>query len=293
MSIRTILAAVSGGGASRGVIDAALRLGQRLGAHVEALHVRADPTTIMVGTADSFTPPSLTEELIDRFEHETATVAAAARAMFDEAMASRQIPTRALPPPVAPGAPPPAGAVSGCWREITGDGAVEVAARARLFDLLVFGRSHRVADEPGTDAIETALLAGGRPLYIAPAQPSPTIAESVAVAWNETAEAAKALSAALPLMEGAREVHLLSVGESRAGEMAAHLAWHGISARAVTVEPVPGAGTGELLLSAARDAGADLLVMGGYGHAPWRESLFGGVTADVLGASLLPLLLSH
>jgi nucleotide-binding universal stress UspA family protein len=54
-----------------------------------------------------------------------------------------------------------------------------------------------------------------------------------------------------------------------------------------------GVGPGEALLAAARDEGADLLAMGGFGHAPWRELLFGGVMRDLVGTSLLPLLLSH
>jgi len=50
---------------------------------------------------------------------------------------------------------------------------------------------------------------------------------------------------------------------------------------------------GEQLLAGAREDGADLLVMGGYGHTPWRELLFGGATRAVVGTSLLPVLLSH
>jgi nucleotide-binding universal stress UspA family protein len=59
------------------------------------------------------------------------------------------------------------------------------------------------------------------------------------------------------------------------------------------VPTVPGAGAGQQLLSAAREENADLLVMGGYGRVPWREFLFGGATRDVVGVSLLPLLLTH
>ena len=57
--------------------------------------------------------------------------------------------------------------------------------------------------------------------------------------------------------------------------------------------PIKGVGPGELVLAAARDHACDLLVMGGYSRSPWREMLFGGATRDVVGRSLLPLLLSH
>jgi len=76
-------------------------------------------------------------------------------------------------------------------------------------------------------------------------------------------------------------------------ELASYLGWHDIAAVAHHVQPVKGVKTGELLLATARDKGADLLVMGGYGHAPWREMIFGGATAQIVGNSRLPVLLSH
>jgi nucleotide-binding universal stress UspA family protein len=95
------------------------------------------------------------------------------------------------------------------------------------------------------------------------------------------------------LLVTACAVHVLSVGDTRAAEWVRHLGWYGVRATADTVCPVPSVGVGELLLAAARERDADLLVMGGYGHAPWREALFGGATRQVIGTSLLPLLLSH
>jgi nucleotide-binding universal stress UspA family protein len=57
--------------------------------------------------------------------------------------------------------------------------------------------------------------------------------------------------------------------------------------------PVAHVGPGEQVLAEARDEGADLLVMGGYGHRPWRELLFGGATRQIVGHSLLPVLIAH
>jgi nucleotide-binding universal stress UspA family protein len=72
-----------------------------------------------------------------------------------------------------------------------------------------------------------------------------------------------------------------------------YLGWHGIVAKHRHIQPGRGVGPGEQLLSTARDEGADLLVMGGYGRMPWREFLLGGATREIVGVSLLPLLLSH
>jgi len=197
-------------------------------------------------------------------------------------------------------APPPLGTdaallrqASACWREETGEGATTVADRARLFDLLVLGRSGRVVGEPHSVAIEEALLSSGRPVLVAPAEPPKLLGETIALAWNDSAESARALAAAIPFLEKARAVNVLSLGDKNAGEVAKHLGWYGVRATAASVPPVEGVRVGELLLAAAREHGADLLVMGGYGHAPWREMLFGGATRQILGSSRLPLLLSH
>jgi nucleotide-binding universal stress UspA family protein len=97
-------------------------------------------------------------------------------------------------------------------------------------------------------------------------------------------------------MEKAQNVVAITVGaESETNPLALldYLAAHGISAKHRQVMPIKGVGPGEQLLAEAREAGADLLVMGGYGHRPWRELLFGGATRQVVGASLLPVLLAH
>jgi nucleotide-binding universal stress UspA family protein len=91
-------------------------------------------------------------------------------------------------------------------------------------------------------------------------------------------------------------VHIITVGteEAECGQdLVEYLGWHGIAATSVAMPPVLGARTGEQLLAAARDVGADLLVMGGWSHAPWRDMLFGGTTHDVVAASLMALLLAH
>ena len=291
MEFRTILAAVSGGRASTGVIELACRLARRFSSHLEAYHVRLDPRELVVMAADGLGTP-LTGDLIEQATRDAAAAADRARRVFDAAATRHALTLRQEPPPLG-GDPALLHRASVRWHEEEGYGAVKVADRARLFDLLVLGRSGRVADEPYSDSIEEALLSSGRPILIAPFEAPATLGETVALAWNNTPEAAKALSASLPLLAGARQVHVLSVGKTGAEMLARHLAWYGIRAAAQEVYPVKGVGAGELILAAARDNGCDLLVMGGYSRAPWREMLFGGATRQVVGTSLLPLLLSH
>jgi nucleotide-binding universal stress UspA family protein len=295
MAIRTILVPLSGGAASAGTIETACRLAQRFGAHLEALHVRADPREALplLGTDLS---ASVTSELIDAALRESDKNAATAKAAFDAAIARHALPLRIRPRGAGQAA---AGEPSAEWHEETGPASSIVARRTRLNDLVILGQSGRVVDQPGTDVPEETIIGGGRPVLLAPVRPVAPVGEVVAIAWNASPQAARAVAAALPFLRRSREVHILIAGkgggeeDSADAELATYLAWHGITGMTDRVRPIDGVGIGELLLTAARDHGADLLVMGGYGRAPWREMIFGGATRQIIGTSRLPILLSH
>src|SRR5690242_20720862 len=130
----------------------------------------------------------------------------------------------------------------------------------------------------------------------APAETPVSPGKYVALAWNGSPQAVRALAASLPLLVAADSVLVITVGDGNHSDIPSvldHLAWHGITAKHRHVTAESSESIGILLLNAAHDAGADMLVMGGYGHQPWREALFSGVTRDVIGTSLVPLLLMH
>ena len=124
------------------------------------------------------------------------------------------------------------------------------------------------------------------------------IGRNIAIAWNGSAEAGRAVAVALPLLARAGSVTILSVAEDDrtrelpAGELSAYLAWHGITARSRTL---PGATShaGEALMAECRDVGADLLVMGAYTHSRLRQLILGGVTRHVLHHAALACLMCH
>lgn len=287
MGYRTIIAAASGGGASDGAIELACGLAQRFGAHLEGFHVRLDPRGFLVYSGDGF-GGSMGGEFIDRFAADAAAIATRTKASFEAIIARHQIPRGAV-------SSAPAGA-SASWHEEAGHAPALVSRRARFFDLVVLGRSDRVTDEPHSDVVEQTLVESGRPVLLAPATPPDHLGEAVAVGWNGSAQATRALVAALPLLAGARAVSVVTVGDRHRDSAPAvieYLAWHGINGQHRHAPTISGVGSGQQLLSTARDAGADLLVMGGYGQVPWREFLFDGATREVVGVSLLPVLLAH
>ncbi|MGH7000678.1 MAG: universal stress protein [Stellaceae bacterium] len=281
----TILAATSGGTASGGTVEIACRLARRFDAHVEGFHVLSDPRQFIV--AAGFDLP-VAGDLLDQMVEDSRQLAARAKAEFEQAATRNHLPV---------GGAPKANAPSAGWRQETAYAATALADRARFFDLVVLGRSERVVDQPYTNAVEQTLMHSGRPVLLAPAKPPASIGETIAVGWDGSVSAVHALAGALTLLSCARRVVAITIGKANGAAsgdaVVEYLSWHGISAIHRQVLPVAGVGTGELLLASAHEEDADLLVMGGYGHAPWREAFFGGATRQIVGSSLLPVLLAH
>jgi nucleotide-binding universal stress UspA family protein len=128
-----------------------------------------------------------------------------------------------------------------------------------------------------------------------------TLGERVVVAWDAGRAAARAVGDAMPILERAASILVVTVnparttgghGELPGADIAVHLARHGIEVEVQTVE-TDQMSAGEVLLSFASDGGRDLLVMGAYGHPRLRELLLGGVTRTVLERMTLPVLMAH
>jgi nucleotide-binding universal stress UspA family protein len=170
-----------------------------------------------------------------------------------------------------------------------------IPRKARVSDLVVFGAQPADSPELG-GAIETTLVGGGRPVLLAP-KGVQKIGDRIAIAWNDSAESARALSCALPFLEAAQAVHVLAADTWRTRfeateELADYLAWRKIACErhAVAIEDEA---VGQALMQAASGVGADLLVMGGYGRSRLRELVLGGVTRHVLTHTALPVLFAH
>lgn len=286
MTYKAILAAVSGGTASAGAVEIACRLTQRFNAHLEGFHVRIDPVQIIASSIDGVGMP-LPTEWIDEMTADAIATAAKSKELFKAGLTRHGLAAK------EPAAKAPSAAA---WREEIGSASDLLARRARFFDLAVLGRSERVAGSSYTDAIEQVLIQSGRPVLLAPATAPKALGETIAMGWNGSTEAVRALSATLPLLSTARKVTVITVdarAEQDVTSVMEYLTWHGITASHRGVSPVAGVGAGEQLLATARDVEADLLVMGGYGRAPWREVIFGGATRQILQSSILPIVMTH
>jgi nucleotide-binding universal stress UspA family protein len=174
-----------------------------------------------------------------------------------------------------------------------------VVAASRAADLIVAGGAPRRRDPYATCGAAALALTSGRPVLVAPPSAPPLNGKSVLIAWKETREARRALSDAMPFLERAERVVVMTIcpkdaveDASRAVEdVAASLNRRGVKAVAKVVEHAHP--DGFQLLRQASLEGADLIVMGAYGHARLGEWVFGGVTADLLEQDQAYLLLSH
>lgn len=285
---RNILAHVSESPRARAVLELAAQLAAAHGAALSAVHA-VEP--LYLGAYLSPETAMAAAQLGETSERERI---ARARALAQEVAQARSLPIAFSSP--------------------GGDPLQAMTARARCADLVVVGQpSDDDAASPARRFVSRLLVSAGCPLLFVPsAGPVSTCGEQVLVAWTDSRECARAMRDALPLLQRARSVELLRFGSAADGtgepldSVVAYLRSHGVSAHC-TLRPmremsfgermltptVVDAPVAELLLSHAADCGADLVVMGGYGHTRAYELLLGGVTRTMLNSMTLPVLMSH
>lgn len=184
-------------------------------------------------------------------------------------------------------------------RCLVGDVPNLMADYARLRDLTIIPvAADGFVDQWYTEAL---VFQSGRPVLLLPERPSRTEAQlnSIAIAWDFSRTAARAVADAIPLMQRAKTVRVVCVtnekpfASSRASsELATHLSRHGIS---VIVDEVDAEGRkiGAVLTEFVEANKIDLLVMGAYGHSRFREFILGGATKSIMSRPVVPTLLSH
>lgn len=279
MALKDILVHLDSSKHCRHRVDAAASLAARHGARLTGLFVRTTPHV------PQFVMSQLGPEVAQaqrRFAEEAAN---RCRAVFEEVLAGYEIASE--------------------FRDPEGELVDTLVLHARYSDLVIVGQYDRdddnMADE--REAADQVILDSGRPVMVIPyAGHFTTIGDKVMVAWNASREATRAVSDALPILCRAREVDVLAInprhngvhghGDIPGADICSHLARHGVKAVAehVVAHDVD---VGNMLLSRASDAGADLIVMGAYGRSRLRELVLGGATWHILHHMTVPILMGH
>jgi nucleotide-binding universal stress UspA family protein len=276
MSYKTILAYLNDKRRAEVILEPAIRLAVRNNAHLIGLHVYA-------GVPAPPVPLPYAGDLVK----------AVAAAQLQETEEIRDIFARmtANQPLLAE------------WRAEKGphvDPSSVVIEHSRAADLIVTGQTDPDWEAtPLVDIAEHLALGSGRPVLVVPyVGRYPEIGRNVVIAWKAGRESARAVFDALPILKQAEQVQILEIGESgRDGTssdntIAVALARHGIKPT-VRTSIAGDISIGDEILSRLADMGADLLVMGAYGHSRMRELVFGGVTRHIARHMTVPTLLSH
>lgn len=270
MSIRDILVHVDGP-QSENAAALAAHLATQHGARLSGLHIVRTPQV------PAYIEAHLGAEVMDVQARYAAEAAEKAKAVFEAA--AQETGDKAD------------------WMSAQGEPLELLQQRGRSVDLVVVGQTQ--PDEQGLIADEDIAgrlaLSLGRPVLAVPfAGDFQTVGKRVLVAWDGGRAAARALGDMIHLVDAPEAVTVLSVNgeEHDLDDVVAHLSNHGIEADAQLIESHD-MDVGEMMLSRAADFGADLIVMGAYGHARWRELVMGGATQHMLQHMTAPVLMAH
>jgi len=288
MPLAIVLAVIDGAPGSEAAMKAALEVGRRFSARIDLLHVEIDPASAVPVVGEGMSGAAV-EQIIDSLQAEAETRRKEAERLFDQLCVAAKLPV------VEPDSTPKAGEFSVAFHKVKGTEPDEVLRHGRLADLIVLARTGWEGDGGLSATFDGALFDSGRPVLLLPQAPVAGFGRSVAVAWDGSRESARAATAALPFLENAEKVIILTARETdhdaEPSQLAGFLAAHGVAGKTWAFSP--DGGIGDALLEEAGKAKADLLVMGAYGHSRLRELVLGGATRDVLVNAAIPVLMAH
>jgi nucleotide-binding universal stress UspA family protein len=278
MTFKQILVHVDSTPASRMRLEVAAHLARRFGARLLGLHVIPEPEV------PPYFKPSRVPKIAEIFRSKAEAAAERAGALFRDEMARMNM--------------------VGSWQCLAGDLTDVISERSRFADLVILGQF----DTENPRGVSAFLLSGkvvceaAAPILVVPNDGRfSKIGERILLAWDGSLEAARAVHNAIPLLQSAARVTVLTLiplrkvngcNAPKLTELREHLAQHQIASEAAEVALAADSVT-DALLQYARQVGTDLLVMGAYGYPPLLEFVWGGTTQNLLKQTTIPTLLSR
>jgi hypothetical protein len=181
------------------------------------------------------------------------------------------------------------------WMEKVGSPQKLLAISGPMCDLIVVSRPATKNSKIAQMFLHSALLSTSRPVLILPRSGKAEVGKRVCIAWNQSTEAASAVAAAIPILQQADQVTIVSCGAEtgrgpKSGQLVNYLRYWGIKAKRIK----GGSGDeGKALIKSYRDTHSDLLVMGAYSRSRLRQRIFGGVTDFILNKADVPVFVLH
>ncbi|MEL6060631.1 MULTISPECIES: universal stress protein [unclassified Methylobacterium] len=286
MYLRCLLVPTAPGLDATRRLDAALRLGRRLHAHIGVSFMAPGPEHVLAGMASLVPMDGATIEAIERGVRESAAEGQAAL----RAWCARE----GVPFAVSGGR---LDATFATWTELSGEVEPLLTLAGRVSDLVIVDRP--APEHPFTKrALDTALFSVGRPTLMVSEILPYDLLDHVVIAWNGSLEATRLIGQSITLLHEATRVTVVQARterfeEARAADLCGYLHWHGIMAEAVSLSVEEGASVGAAILAEAERRKASMLALGAYTHSRVRELLLGGVTRHVIEHARLPVLMAH
>jgi nucleotide-binding universal stress UspA family protein len=287
MSLKTILVPLEESDVLPSVLECALLVSQRFGSYIEGLHIRPLPAEVLTAAGEGLYAG--TTDLLENLEQRDNERAQRTREYFDQFMADHGVERgdagQSPRKPVA------------AWLEEAMPGDEVVGNRGRLFDLVVVGRPVGGTATPSRSRLESAIFESGRLTLIAPPTTPTALGDTIVIAWNSSTETARTVALAMPFLEQAKQVIVLSVEDygvpgPNGSELRQSLVRNGVAAQA-SVIPRGKRSIARAVLEETASIGGDLLIKGAYTQSRLRQMIFGGVTNEILATAELPVLMSH
>jgi len=284
--IRKILVPVRGDGKGDNVLAHAAALAHGHNAHVEVTHCRARAEDLMPYGVP--VPEFLRKQILEQ----TGKVADMEEQTLRDELSSLAKKLNLTASDRATGKGATVAFVEEAGRQVD-----VIKRHGRLADLIAVAQPDRDRNL-GTNTLKAALFHSGRPVLMCPPRKDAPdrLGVNVAIAWNGSAESARALAQSMAVIREAGTVTVLSSGADAGpgttiADVQDYLAAHGVRAEVKAFDTRKSVAKG--LLDACAELGADMLIMGAYGDSHERETLFGGNTQKIVDGSTLPVLFSH
>jgi nucleotide-binding universal stress UspA family protein len=277
MTYKTILVHADAGKRCAARIEIGIRLARQFDAHLNALNALT-----MIDLPDYVLEGVGGVSIIELQKRYAVEQAGHAKTIFSKALAA-------------------SGLAKAEWRASDLDAVDAVTLHGRYADLIVLGQPWAEDNSRVSSGFAGhVVLEAGRPVLMIPyAGNFTTIGKRILFGWNASREATRAVTDAIPFLQQAEIVQVIVInpqtGEHGAlpgSDIALFMARHGVRVE-VLEDQSSEMDVGEEMLSRAADFGADLIVMGGYGHSRFRELVMGGATRTLIDSMTVPVLLSH
>ncbi|TNE38528.1 MAG: universal stress protein [Alphaproteobacteria bacterium] len=289
MSIRSILVPIAGQANDRELLTVALSVAKSLGAHVSALFVRAEPTEYLPVMGEGYSG-MVAQDIIDAVEGAADEMATKAKEATEAA--AREAGVALKPYGECHEAP------SISFHQTKGPILAVLQEESQLTDLIVCAQPTPGLGPEISNVLPDLLIGCHRPFLIVPEGAKPFRGAHVVIGWDGGSEAASAVRQARGFLPLFSRVEIVAIGDDKEENKAeverpaSYLACHGVKVETVVLEGSTKS-AGDMLMDYAVEHGAELIVMGAYGHSRMREFIFGGATRQILQDMKLPVYMAH